>query len=175
MQSTFKNLRKKLIVWLFEKSQGIYVRLFKKDKKAWQISKKELLAYPTSTLGYHYVQFLQKNNFEILSKLERHDAYHVLTGYNSRVEDEIALQYLCFGNGKRSIYLFCVIILGTFILPDYHKYYRKSYRIGKQANPFYNLDFEKLLPINLHKIQAFIFSKETLQKQILEQKQRILE
>jgi len=162
MQSTFKNRRKKLIVWLFEKSQTLYVRYFKKNKAPWKISKQKLLKYPTDTLGYKYAQFLEENKFEILPKLERHDAYHVITGYKSKVEDEIALQYLCFGNGKRSIYLFGVILLGTIILPDYYKYYHKSYHKGKQAKPFYHLEFEKLLSKNLKSLQKKIFEKEVI-------------
>ena len=162
MQSTFKIIKKQLIVWLFKKSQSLYVRLFKRSKKPWNITKKELLTYPIETFGYQYGQFLDKNNFEILVKLERHDAYHTLTGYQSNVEDEIALQYLCYGNGKRSIYLFGVIILGTFLLPDYYKYYLKSYKVGKNANPFYHWNFKKILHYNLNDLQTIVFSKTYL-------------
>lgn len=172
MQSTFKKIRKRLIIRLFEKSQKFYVKYFKKHKIAWNITKHELLNYSKDTLGYQYIRFLIKNNFEILPKLERHDAYHVITGYKSEVQDEIALQYLCFGNGKRSIYLFGVILLGTILLPDYVTYYRQSYRIGKQANPFYNLDYEKLLATNLEEIQTVIFSKKS---RILINNKRIIE
>ncbi len=172
MQSTFKKIRKHLIIKLFEKSQNFYVKYFKKDKIAWNITKQELLTYSKDTLGYQYIQFIIKNNFEILPKLERHDAYHIITGYKSKVQDEIALQYLCFGNGKCSIYLFGVIILGTILLPDYFTYYCQSYRIGKQANPFYNLDYEKLLVTNLEEIQTVIFSKKL---QILINNKRIIE
>jgi len=162
MQSTFKNTRKQVIIWLFEKSQKFYVKHFKKNKKAWRIHLQELLALPKETLGYRYARFIDDNGFDILTKLERHDAYHVVTGYKSEVQDEIALQYLCYGNGKRSIYLFGVIILGTFLLPDYFKYYQQSYKIGKNANPFFDLDFENLLETNLQDIQKVIFNKDYL-------------
>ena len=101
--------------------------------------------------------------------MERHDAYHIVTGYKSKVQDEIALQYLCYGNGKRSIYLFGVIIIGTFLLPDYLNYYHKSYQIGKNANPFYDLDFENLLDTNLKDFQKIIFNSTYL-KQIQHEK-----
>ena len=162
MQSTFKNIRKQLIIWLFEKSQKFYVKYFKKQKKAWNISLLELLELPKETLGYHYAKFIDDNGFDILTKLERHDAYHVITGFKSEVQDEIALQYLCYGNGKRSIYLFGVIILGTFLLPDYLKYYLQSYKIGKKSNPFFDLDFENLLETNLQDIRKIIFTQKQL-------------
>ncbi len=162
MQSTFKNKRKQLIAWLFEKSQKSYVRFFKTNKKAWNIKLTNLLNQPKETFGFQYAKFITDNGFDILKKLERHDAYHVISGYNSKVQDEIALQYLCYGNGKRSVYLFGVIILGTILLPDYLKYYIKSYHIGKNANPFYDLDYEKLLNTNLKDIQKIIFNSNYL-------------
>jgi len=162
MKNFFLKYRKQLILWLFKNSQNSYVRLFKKNKKAWNISKEELLKLPKDTFGYQYAAFLEKNQFEVLAKLERHDAYHIITNYKTAEQDEIALQYLCFGNGKRSIYLYCVIGLGTLILPDYYAHYLKSYQLGKNANTFYNLDFESLLRINLKIIQEIIFSNAYL-------------
>lgn len=138
------------------------MQFFKPDKKPWNKTKKQLLMYPTETLGYQYVKFLNNNNFEILAKLERHDAYHIITGYSSKVEDEIALQYLCFANGKRSVYGFGVILLGTLILPEYYTYYLQSFKIGKNANPFHHWNFEKLLHYNLNYLQTIVFSKPYL-------------
>ncbi|WP_396601763.1 Coq4 family protein [Algibacter sp. R77976] len=152
------NKRKQLIEFLFDKSQKIYTNMFK-HHEPWGISKKELLDYPQDSIGKYLGVFLDKNNFELISKVERHDAYHTITGYGTKVEDEIALQCLCFGNGKRSLYLYGAIILGIIILPDYYKYYYKSYVIGKNANPFHHYDYKKLLKISIHKFRAAIFSK----------------
>jgi len=152
-----KAFRKKLIIWLFEISQTFYVKHFKKETVAWNISKTELLEYPEDNFGYHLGLFLKQNNFNLIPKIERHDCYHVLTGYGTTVQDEIALQYLCYGNGKRSIYLFGVIALGTLLLPEYLNYYLKSYRIGKNANPFYDFDYNHLLTSEIGILRASIF------------------
>lgn len=151
------NKRKQLIEFLFEKSQKAYTSMFK-NHEPWGISKLELLDYPKDSIGKHLGVFLNKNGFELISKVERHDAYHTITGYGTKVEDEIALQCLCFGNGKRSIYLYGAMILGIIILPDYYKYYYKSYVIGKHANPFHHYDYKKLLKISIHKFRSAIFS-----------------
>lgn len=153
-------MRKKLIHWLFKHSQRIYTRF--KKKKAWGITNKDLLKYPKDTFGFHLGNFLQKNGFELLPKVERHDAYHLLTGYGTKVEDEIALQYLCFGNGKRSPYLIGVIIVGTFILPDYIKYYIKSYQLGKNCNQFYHFNYKNLLNYSLLELRETIFNKQQI-------------
>lgn len=157
-----KTSRKQLINWLFAISSKIYTRIYK-NHEPWDICKKQLLTYSKNSLGYALGLFLNKNNFELIPKVERHDCYHVLTGYSTEVEDEIALQYLSLGNGKRSPYLYGAVILGTIILPDYLDYYLKSYKIGKQANVFHNLDFKPLLKANIKEFRQTIFSKKHIQ------------
>ncbi|GAA4292496.1 Coq4 family protein [Aestuariibaculum suncheonense] len=155
------NLRKNLIEWLFNISQKVYTNMFK-HHKPWGITKQDLLTYPDESIGNHLGLFLEKNNFELIAKVERHDAYHTITGYGTHVEDEIALQCLCFGNGKRSIYLYGAMILGIIILPDYFPYYYKSYKLGRTANPFHHYDYKKLLHVNIHDFREVIFSKSYL-------------
>ena len=153
------NIRKRIIVRLFELSEQFYTRHFKKNKQPWQLSRDELLTYDESSFGRHLGLFLLENNFQLIPKVERHDAYHVLTGYGTKVEDEIALQYLCFGNGKRSPYLFGVIVIGTLLLPDYIPYYRRSFRRGKHAHAFHNWDFQKLLKTPIAELRQAVFPK----------------
>ncbi|MUU79671.1 Coq4 family protein [Winogradskyella endarachnes] len=157
----FKQKRKQLIIWLFEHSQRIYTSMFK-NHQPWQVSKADLLNYPRSSFGRHLGDFLDENNFELIPKVERHDCYHVLCGYSTKVEDEIALQCLCYGNGKRSPYLYGAIILGIAILPDYYKYYYKSFKTGKTANAFHHYDYQKLLNVSISDFRAAIFSKKEL-------------
>ena len=163
-------IRKKIIEYLFEKSQKIYTNMFKKHEP-WGINKDELLNYPEDSLGKHLGLFLDKNGFELISKVERHDAYHTLTGYGTKVEDEIALQCLCFGNGKRSPYLYGAIILGIIILPDYYKYYYKSFCMGKNANSFHHYDYKKLLKVSIYKFRQSIFSEHQIRLIKLKQEQ----
>nr|WP_321224821.1 Coq4 family protein [uncultured Psychroserpens sp.] len=150
--------RKNLITWLFKHTQNVYTKFFKSND-AWGISREELLAYPHYSFGKHLGDFLNLYGFELIAKVERHDAYHTLTGYGTKVEDEIALQCLCYGNGKRSLYLYGAMILGIIILPDYFKYYIASYSIGKRANPFHQFDYEQLLHVNIDDFRDIIFVK----------------
>jgi hypothetical protein len=153
-----KALREQFIEWLFKHSQNGYTGLFK-HHASWGISRTDLLRYPKDSFGRHRGLFLDKHDFELIAKVERHDAYHALTGFGTQVADEIALQWLCFGNGKRSPYLYGAIILGTVILPDYWAYYIASYKLGKNANPFHQLDYKKLLQLKLQDLRAAFFSK----------------
>ena len=155
-------IRKQFIIWLFEISKTIYTYLFK-HHEAWSVTKKDLLTLPNDSFGYHLGVFLDDNNFELIPKVERHDAYHTLTGYSTNVEDEIALQYLSYGNGKRSPYMYGAIVLGSILLPDYLSYYIKSYQIGKQANAFYHLDFSKLLYTPIYNLRRCFFTEVQIQ------------
>lgn len=150
-------MRKKLIYWLFEISKKAYTKWFKKDHIAWEVTTKELQQYPAESFGYQLGHFLAKNHFELLPKVERHDAYHTLTGFGTSVEEEIALQYLCMGNGKKSPYMYGAVLLGTFILPEYLPFYLKAYQKGKAAHRFHHFDFQKLLPINFDDFKSSIF------------------
>lgn len=147
-------MRKEIIVWLFEKSQSIYTKF--KKKEPWNITSKELAEYPKKSIGHHLFVFLKENQFELIPKVERHDAYHIVTGYGTKVEDEIALQYLCYGNGKRSMYLFGVVFIGTLLLPDFLKYYLQSYKLGKRCNTFHHFDYKKLLRHDLKDFRSVI-------------------
>ena len=96
-------MKDQLIEKMYEWTKKPYQRFFK-NKKAWNIEKQELLAYPQETLGYHLEYFLQKNNFDIQPKLEDHDIIHVLTNTGISVREEIGMQYYLLGNGKNSLY-----------------------------------------------------------------------
>tara|TARA_R110002096_G_scaffold142421_2_gene297717 strand:- start:257 stop:730 length:474 start_codon:yes stop_codon:yes gene_type:complete len=153
-------MRKKFIYWLFEHSQRIYIKF--KKKNPWGISAKELLTYPKDRFGYHLGKLLAENNFELLPKVERHDCYHLLTNYDTKVEDEIALQYVCFGNGKRSPYLFGVLLIGTILLPEYYKYYLKSYKLGKSCNTFHHFNYKHILLLSLQEVRESIFNTQQI-------------
>lgn len=157
-----KTLRKQLIHWLFDKSMILYCRF--KKKQPWGISVSQLLTMPKNTFGYELGLFLSTHGFRLIPKVERHDAYHVLCGYGTTVEDEIALQYACFGNGKKTPYLYGVLFLGTIILPDYLPYYFKSYRFGKRAHSFHHFDFKKILPLDFNEFRSTLFSESMLQE-----------
>lgn len=158
-------MRKKFIIWLFMHSQKIYTHF--KKKTPWKITKKQLKLLNKESFGYALAVFLEKNSFELIPKVERHDAYHVLTNYGTEVQDEIALQYLCYGNGKRSLYLYAVILIGTAILPDYLRYYIRSYHIGKEANSFHHLDYEKLVNIPLDHLRSVFFHQKQILKKLV--------
>jgi ubiquinone biosynthesis protein Coq4 len=145
-------MKDQLIEKMYEWSKKPYQQFFK-NKIAWEIDKQELLSYSDETLGYHLGQFLQKNNFDIQPKLEDHDIIHVLTNTGISVREEIGMQYYLFGNGKKSLYLYMVIVAGTLFYPTHINYFIKEFHKGKMAHQFHYLDFSKMLLIPIETIQ----------------------
>lgn len=149
------NMRKKLIFWMFNKTQKSYLKY--KKKTPWTITRGELLLFAKDTLGYHLGTFLKKNDFQLIPKVEEHDVFHVLTNCGVQVEDEVALQFACFGNGKRSLFLFMSLLIGLLVLPEYYKHYWHYYKLGKKSKTFYNLAFKQWLPISITEVRNTIF------------------
>lgn len=125
-----------------------------KKNKAWDLGIEDLLQYPDTTLGYQMGRFLLQNNFDLQEKLESHDVFHVLTGTGITVPEEISMQFYLLGNGKRSVYLFSVILLGGLLYPDYYRLFISKYRRGKSSLPFHQLDFYKLLDQPIKRIKS---------------------
>lgn len=145
-------MKDQLIEKMYEWSKKPYQKFFK-NKLAWEIDKQDLLTYPKETLGHHLGQFLHKNDFDIQPKLEDHDIIHVLTNTGISVREEIGMQYYLMGNGKKSLYLFLVILAGTFFYPLSINYFFKEFHKGKSAHSFHYLDFSKMLLIPIETIQ----------------------
>lgn len=132
------NYREKLCHFLFQKSAGPYAAIFKRNQPAWNLSSSDLLKYPKGTLGNKVGLFLSTNEFEFFPKHETHDIFHVLCNYGVSVKEEIGLQFLLFGNGKRSLYLYVVMCLGMLIVPEYFSFYKASYYKGKKQLRFHH-------------------------------------
>ncbi|MEM7382351.1 MAG: hypothetical protein AAF361_14305 [Bacteroidota bacterium] len=94
-----------------------------------------------------------QHSFDIQPKLENHDVFHVLTQTGTSVPEEISMQYYLLGNGKRSLYLFTVICLGTLLYPDELPRFFRAFKRGRAALAFHHLDFSKLLEQPISRIQ----------------------
>ncbi|TXI64547.1 MAG: hypothetical protein E6Q46_06845 [Flavobacterium sp.] len=145
-------MRDLFIEKMYEISKKPYQKFFKKGK-VWDVEANQLIQLPSDSLGFHLGCFLLKYNFEIQPKLEDHDIIHVLTNTGITVKEEIGMQYYLLGNGKRSLYLWMVILSGTLFYPTRFSYFNQQYQRGKQAHEFYGLDFLNMLSVPITHIQ----------------------
>lgn len=155
-----KKLRVQFILFMYENSQKQYRKYFKKKKRKWQFTEEQLLNFQKDSLGKVLGDFYQKHGFRMIPKMENHDVYHLITEYSTNIQDEIAMQYLLFGNGKKTTYLLGTMALGTLVFPEYYKMYLEAYRKGKAMKIFHHLDFEELLWQNYQHLKDFLTQKE---------------
>lgn len=137
-------MKNKLLELFYTLSKLPYQHFFKKNTP-WNVTKEELLAYPEKTLGNDLGIFLTVNHFTMEPKLEDHDVMHILTGIGTSVKEEIAMQFYLLGNGKRSTYLFMVVLIGTLFYCFELAFFRSYYKRGRKALAFHYLDYSKLL------------------------------
>ena len=156
------NYRLNFMLWLYDWSQIFYAQFFKRNKKAWGISKQEFLLYPEGTLGKALGEFYREKGFSVMPKLENHDVFHLITETGTEIQDEIAMQYLLFGNGKKSLYMFSMIGIGTVLYPEFLKYYLKSFRKGKSIARFHDIEFKDWLDTSVIYLKAGIQSRNYL-------------
>lgn len=146
-------MKDKIIEILYKIIKRPYQLMFKKSN-AWNLSLDDYLNNPENSLGFHLGDFLVKSHFAIQPQLEEHDVYHVLTNTGITVLDEIDMQFYLLGNGKRTPFVFIVIITGIVFHPNHLKRFITSYKKGKQAHQFYDLDFSKMLALPIQSIQS---------------------
>lgn len=130
------------MLFLYNWSSKIYADVFKINKTAWDISKDEFLQFPDGSLGKALGEFYMKNGFDVMPKLENHDVFHILTETDTTIESEISMQYLLLGNGKLSLYLVAMLVIGGLLYPEHYQYYYKSYHKGKCYKQFYSIDYQ---------------------------------
>lgn len=153
------NTREKICAWLFEITKTPYAFVFKRNKEAWKLNSTILLTYPVGSLGHEVGLFLQKNNIELIDKLESHDVYHVITDMSTSVRDEVGMQFLLLGNGKHSVYQFSTIGICIFLLPEHFKHFIRCYKKGKKYKGIHQLVLKEELHNQLTHIQKRLMNK----------------
>ena len=156
MKTKIIQLRSCLLTSLVEKTKLVYIRLFNKKRKNWQISINELEKYPPQTLGKDLAIFLIKENFDLMPGLESHDVYHLILNYSTKVEDEAKMQFFLIGNGKKSLYAFGTSFLAFLTMPDQWLAFWKAYQQGQKAFKVHLWDFRFLLKEKTEDLRALV-------------------
>ncbi|MBW7676932.1 ubiquinone biosynthesis protein COQ4 [Chryseobacterium chendengshani] len=155
-----KKIRIKFLLFVYDKTQKLYRKYFKKKKRQWQFNERQLLEFQEDSLGRKLGEFYKRHGFTMIPKMENHDVHHLLTDFGTNFEDEIAMQFLLLGNGKANAHLLAAIGLGIVILPEYYKMYISAYKKGRDMRTFYHVDFEELLWQNYEHVKDFFRNKE---------------
>ena len=131
----------------------IYRNMFKRHKKEWGENRESLKKYPRGSVGKALSGFLFQNDIDLESKMENHDFFHVVLGYNTTLPEEAALHFFLIGNGKRSHYPFIAAFVGFLFFPEYYDLYIDAYHRGRCTKPFVHWDLKELLSADLAQFQ----------------------
>ncbi len=160
MKNNIYNLALKIRTWffvlLYQLSTPVYRQFIKSKRPKWEISLAEMQTYPQETLGFQYVAFLKKNNFEAMENFENHDVFHLILNYGTDIQGESSMQFFLLGNGKRSFYMFALIICSIFFFPENIPAFYRAYQRGKSTDRCYDWDFEKLLKTPVSQIKLML-------------------
>ncbi|MGB0884923.1 MAG: Coq4 family protein [Chitinophagales bacterium] len=153
-------IREWLIYFLFENSKNIYRVFAKRNYEPWTLTVNNLLAFEENTLGKDLGLFLNKHNFNLEPKFEKHDIHHLLTGYEPNVIGEVCVSVFNLANGKRKLYTSVAAFFGVLIMFEEYKTFIEAYKRGKNARSYAKWKFEHLLNENTQELKKYIFKQE---------------
>lgn len=135
------------------------------------------LHYPVGTLGHAYGQFLIRNgispasfpnheiktdvDYLVMHTYETHDLWHVLTGYETGIEEELELQafYAAQTPGILPIFILIAALLNTALFDRDKKNIRfdsisRGWQRGKQAKNLIGIDWVQYLDQPLAQVRS---------------------
>ncbi len=154
--------RTRLFIFLYNISLPAYRIFIKRKRPKWKVSLGCLSKYPIDSLGYQYALFLERHGLQPMDNFENHDCFHVLLNFPTDIKGESAMQFCLMGNGKRSIYMYSMIIFSTIFFPENITHFIKAYRMGKSLNVFHHWDYEQLLCTPVAEIRSQIFKTQQI-------------
>ncbi len=105
-------------------------------------------AFPDGTLGKELHGYFLRNNIGPEREYLDLDIYSVLLRSRPTMAEEIAIHWYLLGNGKATFEgLLCIGL--SVLLPGKISFFLKSYRKGKNALLFHQLDFSRMLHLEL--------------------------
>jgi ubiquinone biosynthesis protein Coq4 len=148
--------REKLLLWLLGKVIPMHAFFYEK-RKPWGMRTQHLLQYPNGSLGKELGIFLTNEKLQPIPRVERHDAFHILLDFDTKVHNEAAMQFFLIGNGKISPFTLGTAIFSGLILPENWSYFKTQYYRGKKARNISKWDFKALLKHDFMEVKEYIF------------------
>lgn len=155
---THQSLREHIAWKVVDLLQPLYLRIRYK-KKPWTVHQDNLAQYPEGSLGKDIYTFLDHTKLRLIPKVESHDVFHVLLGFETSIKEESCLQFTLFGNGKRSMPMLACTAVSLLLWPEHWGDFYRSYKMGQNAVRFHDLEFEKLLKMPTFRVRECLLQK----------------
>lgn len=151
-KNRLSGVRPKLVSWLIKTSVPL-LNLFRRPEP-FPYSLHDLRFFPGGTLGAATVSFLDKRQFDFLTKYETHDIFHTLLGYGTTTTGELRLQAFMWGNRSSSFAGRLLFLIGIVILPELWPQLHKDFARGRQARRINGADIPVLLHENIDNVRS---------------------
>jgi len=158
--------RERILLWLLGIVIPFHAKFYSK-RQPWGLSREDMIQYPSGSLGRSLGLFLKAEKLQPIDRIERHDAFHILLGFTTKVSDEAAMQFFLIGNGKISPFTLSTAIFTGFILPEQWAKFNYEYRRGKQARSIAKWNFKELLEENFDDLRDIIFRRQSQNQSLL--------
>ncbi|MEP7238320.1 MAG: hypothetical protein ABI685_10660 [Ferruginibacter sp.] len=137
LYSLFISIRSKTLVFLTH-NMALPMLRFIRRPQVFPYTATQLQNFPTGTLGFDLVHFLEMKDLKLLPHYAKHDIKHILLQYDTTDEGEVCLQCFMLGNGHISFPVAATVLYGFVTMPEYWKKFRVAYRRGKNSIPIKN-------------------------------------
>jgi ubiquinone biosynthesis protein Coq4 len=151
----FRKLREDALGRVIIFTDALYVKLIFKNKN-WKYTKEDMRQMPEGSLGRDLAYFLDKNKFDLLPHLEVHDVFHVFLGFEPTIVEESKMQFLLFGNGRRTTDVLGTVLSAMILLPDCWSELLHHYRMGKAYKKFIDWDYGNMLLVDTESFKKAI-------------------
>lgn len=160
------SLRERTLLWLLGNVIPVHAKVYSR-RPIWGLLREDMLQYPAGTLGHELGLFLTRESLQPIDRVERHDAFHILLGFSTSLEDEAAMQFFLVGNGKISPFTLATAAFTVLTMPDKWGRFRQEFRRGRQALSIAKWDFQQLLDEPFADVRAVIFHQPVSNERLL--------
>lgn len=161
------NLRERMLLFLLGEVIPVHAKFYFK-RPNWDLRMEDLVLFREGSLGRELGKFLKKEELQPVPKVERHDAFHILLGFSTHINDEAAMQFFLIGNGKISPFTLGTAAFAGLVMPDQWKNFKEQYKRGKKTRCIANWDFKQLLDEDFAEVKRAIFLQPVANKALLE-------
>ena len=160
------SFRERALLWLLGNVIPVHAKVYSR-RPIWGMKREDMLQYPADTLGHELGLFLAREHLQPVDRVERHDAFHILLGFSTSLEDEAAMQFFLVGNGKISPFTLATAAFTALVMPDKWGRFSREFRRGRTALSIANWDFLHLLNEPFAEVKAVIFRQPVANERLL--------
>ena len=151
------SFRERMLLWLLGQVVPVHAKFYQR-RQPWRLQRGDMLQYPAASLGHELGLFLKRESLQPVDRIERHDAFHILLGFSTHMNDEAAMQFFLIGNGKISPFTLGTAIFTLITMPDKWNYFYQQYKRGQSVRSIAKWNFLELLDEKFEEVKEVIFS-----------------